>query len=152
MVAGISAALREQEVAKHKQLQANYSKYLIVQVVMKDIIKYAVGSSPIAALKEPYIGYGGSTVKEMFVHLYRKAAVKMTKAEKQDHKESVYKLAWDGRTELSAYFAKLTRAKDTLPQRGLTIAAGDKVMSVGAAMWQSAQFTNERMGNQDSRG
>ena len=49
---------------------------------MKDIIEYTVGSSPIAALKEPYIGYGGCTVKAMFVHLYNKAAVKMTKAEK----------------------------------------------------------------------
>jgi len=101
MVAGISAALREQEVAEHKRLQANFATYLIVQEVMKDIIEYAVGSSPIAALKEPYIGYGGSTVKEMFVHLYSKAAVKMTEAEKQDYKESVYKLAWDGTTELS---------------------------------------------------
>ena len=102
---------------------------------MKDIIKYTVGSSPIAALKEPYIGYGGSTVKEMIAHLFNKAAVKMTEAEKQEYKESVYKLGWDGTTELSAYFAKLTRSEDTLPPRGLSIAAGDKVMAVGAAMW-----------------
>ena len=145
MVPGISASLREQEVAEHKRLQIDYANYLIVQEAMKDIIEYAVGNSPIAALKEPYIGYGGSTVKEMFVHLYSKAAVKMTEAEKQDYKESVYKLVWDGTTELSAYFAELTRAEDTLPQRGLTIAAGDKVMAVGAAMWRSAQFTSVQM-------
>ena len=75
--------MREQTVANHKRLQDNYSKYLVVQDVMKDIIDNAVGSSPIAALKEPYIGYGGITVKEMIAHLYDKAAVKMTKAENQ---------------------------------------------------------------------
>jgi hypothetical protein len=100
LVAGASAAVREQTVANHKILQDDYKKYLAVQEVMKDIIEYAVGSSPIAALKEPYIGYGGSTVKEMFAHLYNKAAVKMTEAEKQEYKESVYKLGWDGTTEL----------------------------------------------------
>ena len=84
-------------------------------------------------------------MKEMFVHLYNKAAVKMTEAEKQEYKESVYKLGWDGTTELSAYFAELTRSKDTLPQRGLTIAAGDKVMAVGAAMWCSGQFSSVQM-------
>jgi hypothetical protein len=31
MVVGISAALREQEVAKHKRLQVDYAKYLIMQ-------------------------------------------------------------------------------------------------------------------------
>ena len=80
LVAGASAAIREQTVANHKILQDDYKKYLAVQEVMKDIIKYAVGNSPIAALKEHYIGYGGCTVKEMFAHLYNKAAVKMTKA------------------------------------------------------------------------
>jgi hypothetical protein len=109
LLAGASAAVREQTVANHKILQDNYKKYLAVQEVMKDIIEYAVGSSPIAALKEPNIGYGGCTGKEMFAHLYNKAAVRMTKAEKQEYKESVYKLGWDGITELSAYFAKLTR-------------------------------------------
>ena len=62
----------------------------------------------------------------MFAHLYNKAAVKMTEAEKQEYKESIYKLGWDGATELSAYFAELTRSEDTLPQQGLTIAAGNK--------------------------
>jgi hypothetical protein len=116
LVAGTSTAVREQTVAHHKVLQDNYKKYLVVQEVMKDIIKYTVRSSPIAALKEPYIGYGGCTVKEMFSHLYKKAAVRMTEAEKQEYKESVYKLGWDGTTELSAYFAELTRSEDTLPQ------------------------------------
>ena len=102
--------MREQTVANHKRLQEDYNKHLVVQEVMKDIIEYTVGSSPIAALKEPYIGYGGCTVKEMFVHLYNKAAVKMTKAEKQEYKESVYKLGWDGTTELSAFLSKLTRS------------------------------------------
>ena len=105
-----------QTVANHKILQDNYKKYLAVQEVIKDIIKYAVGSSPIGALKEPYIGYRENTVKEMFAHLYNKAAVKMTEAEKQEYKESVYKQGWDGTTELSAYFANLTRSEDTLPQ------------------------------------
>ena len=81
----------------------------------------------------------------MFSHIYNKAAVKMTKAEKQEYKESVYKLGWDGTTELSAYFAKLTRSEDTLPQQGLTIAARDKVMTVGASMWRSGQFSSVQM-------
>ena len=102
LVARASAAIREQTVANHKILQDNYKKYLAVQEVMKDIIEYAVGNSPIAALKEPYIGYEESTVKEKFTHLYKRAAVKMTKAEKQEYKESFYKLGWDGTTELSA--------------------------------------------------
>ncbi len=110
LVAGTTTAVREQTAANHKILQDDYKKYLAVQEVMKDIIEYAVGSSTIAALKEPYIGYGGSTVKEMFAHLYNKAAVKMTEAEKQEYKETVYKLGWDGTTGLSAYFAKLTRS------------------------------------------
>jgi hypothetical protein len=145
LVPRASAAIREQTVANHKILQDDYKKYLAVQEVMKDIIEYAVGSSPIAALKEPYIGYGGCTVKEMCAHLYNNGAVRMTEAGKQEYKESVYKLGWDGTTELSAYFAKLTRSEDTLPQRGLTIAARDKVMAVGAAMWRSGQFSSVQM-------
>ena len=69
----------------------------------------------------------------------------MTEAEKQEYKASVYKLGWDGTTKLSVYFAKLTKSEDTLPQRGLTIAAGDKVMTVGAAMWRSGQFSSVQM-------
>ena len=82
LVAGASAAVREQTVANHKILQDSYNKYLVIQEVMKDIIKYAVGSSLITALKEPYIGYEVSTVKKMSAHLYNKAAVKMTESEK----------------------------------------------------------------------
>ena len=51
LVAGASASVREQTVANHKILQDDYKKYLAVQEVKKDIIEYAVGSSPIAALK-----------------------------------------------------------------------------------------------------
>ena len=90
-------------------------------------------------------GYGACMVNEMCVHLYNKAVVKMTKAEKQEYKESVYKLGWDGTTELSAYFDKLTRSEDTLPQQGLTIAVGNKVMAVRAAMWRSGQFSSVQM-------
>jgi hypothetical protein len=52
LIAGAHAAVREQTVANHKILQEDYKKYLAVQEVMKDIIEYAVGSSPISALKE----------------------------------------------------------------------------------------------------
>ena len=68
--AGANAALREQTVAHHKRQQDDYNNYLVVvQELMKNIIEYAVGSSPIASLKEPYIGYGAGMGKEMFVHL-----------------------------------------------------------------------------------
>ena len=90
-------------------------------------------------------------MKAMFVHLYNKAAVKMTEAEKQEYKESVYKLGCDGTTELSAYFAKLSRSEDTLPQRGLTITAGDKVMAVGETMWRSEQFSSVQMNGWETK-
>ena len=65
-----SAAVREQYVTYHKILQDNNKKYLVVKEVMKDIIEYAVGSSPIAALNS--LTPIGAPMRQLFFSAWQK--------------------------------------------------------------------------------
>ena len=145
LAAGASAAQREQIVANHKRLQTDYQSYLTVQNVAKDLIIFALGDLAVAALKKPYVGYNSTTVHAMFEHLYNKTAVKMTEKDKQDYLNEGYATNWDGSGDLQAYFAEIDRFELTLPDRGLDVPTGRKVLAVGAMMWDSGQFTSKQM-------
>jgi len=143
--AGNATAVREQYTANHKRNQQDYISYLAVQDALKNIIEYATGTTALAALKRPYIGFGGSTVHEIFVHLRTNTAIKMTESEKQDYMDEGYRAPWCSTEPIEAYFAELTRFEDTLPDRDITIQVGRKILSAGAAMWKSGQFTSVQM-------
>jgi hypothetical protein len=151
MGGGISAAQREEIVANHKRLQTDYKSYLTVQQVAKDLIIYALGESSILALKKPYVAYSTITVHELFNHLYNKTAEKMTEKNKQEYLNEGYATKWDGSDDLQAYFASLDRHELTLPDRGLIVPTGRKVLAVGAMMWDSGQFTSRQMSTWENR-
>ena len=151
LAAGESAAQREQIVAEHKRLQTDYQSYITVQQVSKDFIIYALGVLAIAALKKPYVAYSTSTVHKLFTHLYDKTAEKMTEKDKQEYLNEGYATKWDGSNDLQAYFAILDRFELTLPDRGLDVPTGRKVLAVGAMMWDSGQFTSKQMSTWENK-
>jgi hypothetical protein len=104
-----------------------------------------LGESAIEALKKPYVAYSNCTVHEIFTHLYDKTAEKMTEKDKQEYLNQGYATIWDGSTDMQAYFASIERHELTLPDRGLDVPTGRKVLAVGAAMWDSGQFTSKQM-------
>jgi hypothetical protein len=116
-----------------------------VQQAAKALIIYALGDLAVAVLKKPYVEYNSCTVHEMFEHLYDKTAVKMTEKDKQDYLNEGYATHWDGSTDLQAYYQSLDRHELTLPDQGMSVPAGRKVMAVGAMMWESGQFTSAQM-------
>ena len=69
MVAGTSAAQREQLVAAHKVAVESHANYLKVEEAGKELILYAVGDDALAPLRKQYIGFGDETVLTMIVHL-----------------------------------------------------------------------------------
>jgi len=145
LAAGALAAQREQIVTNHKRLKTDYQSYLTVQQVSKDLIIFALGELAIQALKKPYVAYSNSTVHDIFTHLYDKTAEKMTEKDKQEYLNAGYATNWDGSGDLQAYFAEIDRFKLILPDRGLDVPTGRKVLAVGAMMWDSGQFTSKQM-------
>ena len=145
LVPGISAAQREQVVAEHKRQQKDYENYIAIQQVSINFIIYALGEPAIAALKKPYVAYSNSTVHDVFDHLYNKTAEMMTVKDKQDYLNAGYATIWDGSTEMQTYFATIERHELSLPDRGLDVPTGRKVLAVGAMMWESGQFTSKQM-------
>ena len=48
---------------------------------------------------------------------------------------------------MQAYFATIERHELNLPDRRLDVPTGQKVLAVGAMMWDSGQFTSKQMHN-----
>ena len=117
LVAGTSAAQREQLVAEHKILLKEYNNYLGVKEAGKELILYAAGNDELAPLKKLYIGFGDTTVLQMINHLRLKTAIKMTTAQKHEYKTAGYNNQWDPTTSITAYFMQLDRFQVQLVDR-----------------------------------
>ena len=145
LVAGTSAAQREQLVAEHKILLKGYNDYLGAEEAGKELILYAAGDDALAPLKKLYIGFGDTSVLQMIDHLRQKTAIKMTTAQKHEYKTTGYNNPWDPTTRITAYFAQLDRFQVQLGDRGITTSDEEKTMAAGAQMWKSEMFTEEQM-------
>jgi len=145
LVAGTSAAQREQLVAEHKILLKGYNDYLGAKEAGKELILYAAGDDALAPLKKLYIGFGDTSVLQMIDHLRQKTAIKMTTAQKHEYKTTGYNNPWDPTTSITAYFAQLDRFQVQLGDRGITTSDEEKTMAAGAQMWKSEMFTEEQM-------
>jgi hypothetical protein len=145
LVAGTSAAQREQLVAEHKILLKGYNDYLGAEEAGKELILYAAGDDALAPLKKLYIGFGDTSVLQMIDHLRQKTAIKMTTAQKHEYKTTGYNNPWDPTTSITAYFAQLDRFQVQLGDRGITTSDEEKTMAAGAQMWKSEMFTEEQM-------
>ena len=97
------------------------------------------------------MAYSNSTVQELFTHLYEKTAEKMTEKDKQEYLNAGYATIWDGSSDLQAYFASIERHELTLPDRGLDVPTGRRVLAVGAMMWDSGQFTSKQMSTWENK-
>jgi hypothetical protein len=62
LVAGVSAAQRNQIVAQHKVEQRAYADYLGAQEAGKELLLYGVGDDALAPLKKQYINFSDETV------------------------------------------------------------------------------------------
>ncbi len=69
LVAGVSAAQREQLVAQHKEEQMAYADYLGSQEAGKELLLYGVGDDALAPLKKQIINFGDATIHSMLLHL-----------------------------------------------------------------------------------
>ena len=145
LVAGTTAAQREQLVAEHKVLLKAYHDYLGAEEAGKELILYAAGDDALAPLKKLYIGFGDSSVLQMIDHLRLKTAIKMTTAQKHEFKSTGYNNPWDPTTSITAYFAQLDRFQVQLGDRGITTSDEEKTMAAGAQMWKSEIFTEDQM-------
>ena len=145
LVAGTSAAQREQLVAAHKVTVESHASYLKVEEAGKELILHAVGDDALAPLKKQYIGFGDETVLTMIVHLRTKTAIKMTTAQKHEYRTTGYNAVWDPTTSITAYFTTLDRFQVSLEDRGIATSVAEKCMAAGAQMWASEVFTEEQM-------
>ena len=145
LVAGTSAAQREQLVAEHKILLKGYNDYLAAEEAGKELILYAAGDDALAPLKKLYIGFGDTTVLQMIDHLQLKTAIKMTTAQKHEYKTTGYNNPWDPTTSITAYFTQLDRFQVQLGDRGIATSDDEKTMAAGAQMWKSEMFTEDQM-------
>jgi predicted RNA-binding Zn-ribbon protein involved in translation (DUF1610 family) len=145
MVAGTSAAQREQLVAAHKVAVESHANYLKVEEAGKELILYAVGDDALAPLRKQYIGFGDETVLTMIVHLRTKTAIKMTTAQKYEYRTNGYNAVWNPTTSITAYFTALDRFQVSLEDRGIATSVAEKCMAAGAQMWASEMFTEEQM-------
>ena len=145
LIAGTSAAQREQLVATHKVTIESHANYLKVEEAGKELILYAVGDDALAPLKKQYIGFGDETVLTMIVHLRTKTAIKMTTAQKHEYRTNGYNAVWDPTTSITAYFTTLDRFQVSLEDRGIATSVEEKCMAAGSQMWASEMFTKEQM-------
>ena len=132
LIAGTSAAQREQLVAEHKILIESHATYLKVEEAGKELILYAAGDDALTALKKQYIGFGDVTVHEMIDHLRTKTAIKMTTVQKHEYRTTGYNTPWDPSTSITAYFTHLNRFQISLVDRGIATSDDEKVMAAGA--------------------
>ena len=145
LVAGVSAAQRDQIVANHKLEERAYSDYLGAQEAGKELLLYGVGDDALAPLKKQYINFGDETVQSMILHLRTKTAIKMTTSQKYEYKDVGYKSAWDPTTSISAYFTQLEKFKNSLADRGIATSVEEMTLAAGARMWESEMFTEEQL-------
>ena len=145
LLAGTSAAQREQLVATHKVTIESHASYLKVEEAGKELILYVVGDDALAPLKKQYIGFGDETVLTMIVHLRTKTAIKMTTAQKHEYRTTGYNAVWDPTTSITAYFTTLDRFQVSLEDRGIATSVEEKCMAAGSQMWASEMFTEEQM-------
>ncbi len=109
LLPGVSAAQREQLVARHKEEQTAYANYLGSQEAGKELLLYGVGDDALAPLKKQYINFGNSTIHSMILHLREKTAIKMTTSQKFEYKAKGYGKQWDPTTSITAYFTALDK-------------------------------------------
>ena len=102
LVAGVSAAQREQLVAQHKEEQTAYADYLGSQEAGKELLLYGVGDNALVPLKKQYINFGHATIHSMILHLREKMAIKMTTSQKFEYKSEGYWKQWDPTTSITA--------------------------------------------------
>ena len=145
LIAGTSAAQREQLVATHKVTIESHASYLKVEEAGKELILYTVGDDALAPLKKQYIGFGDETVLIMIVHLPTKMAIRMTTAQKHQYRTNRYNAMWDPTTSITAYFTMLDRFQVSLEDRGIATSVEEKCMAAGSQMWASEMFTEEQM-------
>jgi hypothetical protein len=145
LVAGVSAAQREQLIAQHKEAQTTYADYLGTQEVGKELLLYDVGADALAPLKKQYINFGNATIHSMILHLQEKTAIKMTMSQKYEYKTEGYKMPWDPTTSITAYFTGLEKFKNFLADRGILTSVKEMTMAAGARMWESKMFTEDQL-------
>ena len=151
LVAGVSAAQRDNIVAQHKVQERSYADYLGAQEAGKELLLYGVGDDALAPLKKQYINFGDETVQSMILHLRTKTAIKMTTSQKYEYKDVGYKSAWDPTTSISAYFTQLEKFKNSLADRGIATSVEEMTLAAGARMWESEMFTEEQLIAWDNR-
>jgi hypothetical protein len=145
LVAGVSAAQREQLVAQHKEEQTAYADYLGAQEAGKELLLYGVGEDALAPLKKQYINFGDATIHSMILHLREKTAIKMTTSQKFEYKAEGYGRPWDPTTSITAYFTALDKFRTSLADRGIFTSLEEMTMAAGARMWESEMFTEDQM-------
>jgi hypothetical protein len=145
LVAGVSAAQREQLVAQHKEEQTAYADYLGSQEAGKELLLYGVGDDALAPLKKQYINFGDATIHSMILHLREKTAIKMTTSQKFQYKAEGYGKQWDPTTSITAYFTTLDKFRTSLADRGISTSIDEMTMAAGARMWESEMFTEDQM-------
>jgi hypothetical protein len=150
--AGNAAATHEHFVVQHKIKQKSYRNYLNVKEAGKELILYAVGNNTVAPLKKQYISFGDVMVLEMIDHLHLKTAIRMTTAQKYEYNTNGYSTPWVPKTSITVYFILLDRFQVSLGNRGIATSNEEKMMAVGAQMWQSEMFTEDQMVVWENRG
>jgi hypothetical protein len=141
-----AAALQEQYVAKLKILLKSYNNYLGVKEAGKELMLYAAGNDALAPLKKHYIGFGDLTVLAMINHLCLKKTIKMMRTvQKHEYKTTGYNNPWDPTMRITVYFTQLDRLQVSLGNCGIPTSNADKIMVVGAEMWQSEMFTEDQI-------
>ena len=145
LVAGVSAAQRDQIVAQHKVQERAYADYLGAQEAGKELLLHGVGDDALAPLKKQYINFGDETVHSMILHLRTKTAIKMTTSQKYEYKDAGYKASWDPTTSISAYFTQLEKFRNSLADRGIATSVEEMTLAAGARMWESEMFTEEQL-------
>jgi hypothetical protein len=130
---------------QHKVLVKNHATYHKAEEASKELILYAVDNNTLAPLKKKYIGFGDKTMLEMIHHLCTKMAIKMMTAQKHEYRMKGYNTLWDPASSITAYFTQLNRFQISLVNRGMATNKAEKVMAVGAQMWDSKIFTEEQM-------
>ncbi len=119
LAAGMSAAQREQIIVQHKEMQMAFTKYLGAQEAGKELLLYGVSNDALALLKKQYINSCNVTVHLMILHLWEKAAIKMTTSQKFQYKAKGYRKHWDPTTSITAYFTSLDKFQTSLADPGI---------------------------------
>jgi hypothetical protein len=143
--AGNVAATRKQFMAQHKIKQKSYRDYLNVKEAGKELILYAVGNNAVAPLKKQYIGFGNTAVLAKIDHLCLKTAIRIMTVQKYEYKTNGYNTPWDPTMSITAYFSLLDCFQVLLGNRRIATSNKEKMMAVGAQLWQLEMFTEDRM-------